>query len=612
MVPKGKRKRCEPSERSGSADSAEETPVAAEAHLKPPDIPGEYGGCSFKHGESENQKCALRLAEPELDDRASRCQQGVSSNPPMDPQCSSSQQLPFTGAEAQARDEDSVNGCGNASDRNDNRADSDEYEEEEDDDYYGQGYDDLMDRDALAGDSTPAGSDADDCNQTHAAVCLDEEGLRAQQHRDQEEVTGLLGVDESTALLLLRSARWNKEDLLSKYMEDPEAVCKKAGVPSPSSLSHEIVSKVLPEFECGICRGDGEATVTALACGHKYCNDCWHHYLTLKVTEGQTSILCPEPSCQLQVRADVVEAVCEPPVFSKYKTFLLESRVNESRRTVWCPYQDCGLAVDASRASGKFVTCAQKHSFCVECKQEAHAPADCATVKLWLQKCDDDSETLHWLSAHTQDCPKCHSTIEKNGGCNHMTCRKCKHDFCWVCMEDWSKHKDFYVCNRFDSAQTKAKEDGVNEVRLALDRYLFHFHRYMNHDASRKLDRENRDRATKKMEEIQAREPNRAWGDVQFVEDATEGLSNCRAVLKWTYVLAHYLDDDTPEKDLFCFLQQGLEQNTERLSELLESDVEKLMLPATKSEVLALMSVANESRKKLLHGVEEGLSSSSK
>lgn len=58
--------------------------------------------------------------------------------------------------------------------------------------------------------------------------------------------------------------------------------------------------------------------------------------------------------------------------------------------------------------------------------------------------------------------------------------------------------------------------------------------------------------------------------------------------------------------------KQGLEQNTERLSELLESDVEKLMLPATKSEVLALMSVANESRKKLLHGVEEGLSSSSK
>lgn len=61
MVPKGKRKRCEPSERSGSAESAEETPVAAEAHLKPPDIPGEYGGCSFKHGCAFFSYLSLRI-----------------------------------------------------------------------------------------------------------------------------------------------------------------------------------------------------------------------------------------------------------------------------------------------------------------------------------------------------------------------------------------------------------------------------------------------------------------------------------------------------------------------------------------------------------------------
>lgn len=66
------------------------------------------------------------------------------------------------------------------------------------------------------------------------------QGLRAQQHRDQEEVSGLLGVDVSTALLLLRSARWNKEDLLSKYMEDPEAVRTSSSLypltPAPKTL----------------------------------------------------------------------------------------------------------------------------------------------------------------------------------------------------------------------------------------------------------------------------------------------------------------------------------------------------------------------------------------
>ena len=41
----------------------------------------------------------------------------------------------------------------------------------------------------------------------------------------------------------------------------------------------------------------------------------------------------------------------------------------------------------------------------------------------WIRKCDDDSETSNWIAANTKECPKCHVTIEKDGGCNHMVCR---------------------------------------------------------------------------------------------------------------------------------------------------------------------------------------------
>ena len=27
--------------------------------------------------------------------------------------------------------------------------------------------------------------------------------------------------------------------------------------------------------------------------------------------------------------------------------------------------------------------------------------------RMWLKKCEDDSETANWINANTKDCPKC-------------------------------------------------------------------------------------------------------------------------------------------------------------------------------------------------------------
>ena len=42
--------------------------------------------------------------------------------------------------------------------------------------------------------------------------------------------------------------------------------------------------------------------------------------------------------------------------------------------------------------------------------------------------------TQHWKNVHTRNCPVCSTPIEKNGGCNHVRCGKCRSDFCWACM----------------------------------------------------------------------------------------------------------------------------------------------------------------------------------
>merc|ERR1712176_286886 len=62
-----------------------------------------------------------------------------------------------------------------------------------------------------------------------------------------------------------------------------------------------------------------------------------------------------------------------------------------------------------------------------------------------------------------------------------------------------------------------------------------------------------------------------SWIGVQFLKDAAEEVQSSRRLLKYTYVYGFWLKDG-PEKELFEFLQQDLEKNTEHLHFLMSQD----------------------------------------
>jgi ariadne-1 len=105
-------------------------------------------------------------------------------------------------------------------------------------------------------------------------------------------------------------------------------------------------------------------------------------------------------------------------------------------------------------------------SYCFECGYEWHAPMTCELMRRWQKQCADDSETYNWIHAYTKDCPKCRTAIEKNGGCNHMSCRQpaCRYEFCWMCLGEWRAHtSDGQACNRFSEANKTQEKNNKAE-----------------------------------------------------------------------------------------------------------------------------------------------------
>ena len=132
----------------------------------------------------------------------------------------------------------------------------------------------------------------------------------------------------------------------------------------------------------------------------------------------------------------------------RYGELLVREFVGHIAHLKFCPYPSCTHTVACSAAATRSslaqlvptVVCGADaaHVFCFGCAVDGdHRPVVCAVAKMWLQKCRDDSETANWIKSNTKECSKCQSTIEKNGGCNHMTCKKCKYEFCWVCMGEY-------------------------------------------------------------------------------------------------------------------------------------------------------------------------------
>jgi len=368
--------------------------------------------------------------------------------------------------------------------------------------------------------------------------------------------------------------------------------------------------------DCLICGENVSAGQScALMCHHRVCAPCWSSFLTMKIIDGEVYRLsCPAAGCRKTVPDEVVRKLVEKPVYEKYLRFQTKSFVEDNSLITWCPFPRCSNAITTDMVKGHIVQCSCSFRFCFSCHNEAHAPATCQQLIQWHKKCSDDSETGHWLGVNTKGCPKCNVFVEKNGGCNHMTCRQCSYEWCWMCMKMWKGHEDFYACARFEKIQRKKEKRGKKKTReqneeqereqkkRALERYISYYDKYLEYDQSLKTSDQLKESTRRRMQQLQ--EEQTILAEVKFIEKAVQTVLECFQTLKYSFVYAHYLEDGCFEKEIFSILQEELIKTTSSLKEVIESPdiLEK------RTEAVDLTKLAQKKIDNLISGVDGGSS----
>lgn len=442
---------------------------------------------------------------------------------------------------------------------------------------------------------------------------FDPAAIQRQQDEMIDEVNMILDMSKEDAAILLRHFRWNKERLLEDYMDTPEKVLDAAGLSGRSVAEAKLMT--ISGFTCDICCESEDGLETfALKCGHRYCVDCYRQYLSQKIRgEGEAArIQCPADSCGRILDSASLDLLVTSELKDRYRTLLNRTYVEDKDVFKWCPAPDCPNAIECGvkrkdlERTVPTVECACGERFCFGCPNPDHQPAPCHLVRKWLKKCADDSETANWISANTKECPKCNSTIEKNGGCNHMTCRKCKYEFCWMCMGPWSEHgTSWYNCNRFEERSGSDARDAQAKSRTSLERYLHYYNRYANHEQSAKLDKDIALKTEKKMVQLQSAS-GMSWIEVQYLNSASQALQTCRQTLKWTYAFAFYLARNNLT-EMFENNQKDLEMAVENLSEMFEKPIAELSDSKLKLDILDKTSYCNKRRLILMENTADTL-----
>lgn len=187
---------------------------------------------------------------------------------------------------------------------------------------------------------------------------------------------------------------------------------------------------------CEICTENRqEEEFSTLACGHTYCTECLEHIIDNAVAEHSSqSIRCP--TCYQSISPiNALNILSSTEKKSDYGDMLARELVRKEEHAKQCPTPDCNsLFINDSTCAAPFHCQQCNKEYCNQCLLTHAQEISCQQARAEKTEKEDQASN-EWKAAHAKQCPQCKVAIEKNDGCNHMTCKQCRYEFCWICLE---------------------------------------------------------------------------------------------------------------------------------------------------------------------------------
>ena len=209
--------------------------------------------------------------------------------------------------------------------------------------------------------------------------------------------------------------------------------------------------------ECAVCMRDKSLDeyegIYGDSCVHierSICNSCVYEN-TRHLVENSIvyfdDIRCPEWNCDRVfdydgIRQLLVHIGKNETLFAQYDQHLMNFQLSKMPEFRWCAY-GCGsgqLYDIAQSSTNPAITCAKcNRPTCFKHRVVWHTDMTCDQYDLLESQSSETAANNKWLELFSKQCPQCRWHIQKNEGCDHMTCRHCKHEFCWQCLANYQR-----------------------------------------------------------------------------------------------------------------------------------------------------------------------------